>query len=92
MKCCCKKMNGYIISKCCYHYDKRQTIFQLYKKVRLELAALKASGAPAEQTGNNARVKICGNNVCEYCAKHGKCFGTQHFPKCFVGRKLSPVA
>jgi hypothetical protein len=35
---------------------------------------------------------ICGNDVCEYCAKHGKCFGTQHFPKCFVGRKLSPVS
>ena len=41
---------------------------------------------------NNARDEICGNDVCEYCAKYGKCFGTQHFPKCFVGRKLSPVA
>jgi hypothetical protein len=45
------------------------------------------------QTSHNiARDEICGNDVCEYCAKHGKCFGTQHFPKCFVGRKLSPVA
>jgi hypothetical protein len=45
MQCFCQKLNGYIVKKCGYHYDKRKTIFQLYKQARLELAALKSAEA-----------------------------------------------
>ena len=60
MSCSCKKLNGYIISKCGYHYDKRKTIFQLYKKVRLELAALKAKELDtAHNTGSPKLLLRC---------------------------------
>ena len=41
MGCCCEKKNGYVVQKCGYHYDKRKTIFQLYKEKRKELEAVK---------------------------------------------------
>jgi len=46
----------------------------------------------AKTSYNNAMDVICGDNVCEYCQRYGKCFGTQHFPVCFRGRKLTPIA
>lgn len=54
MNCSCKKLNGYLISKCGYHYGKRKTIFQLYQKARLELAALKTELGTAHNTASLA--------------------------------------
>ena len=41
---------------------------------------------------NNARDEICSKNVCSYCRNICICQGNAEFPKCFDGKKLSPVA